>query len=107
MPTYEYECQSCGKVFEVFQSIKDAPITTCECGEKKNVKRLISSGAGILFKGSGFYETDYRSSDYKAKAKAEKDSSSPSTSSKSETGKGDSKTETSSKTTSDTKSKVA
>ena len=63
MPTYEYECQKCGHRFEEFQSMKDAPLTKCpQC--KGRVKRLIGAGAGILFKGSGFYATDYRSSSY-------------------------------------------
>lgn len=71
MPTYEYECRGCGKTFEFFQSISEAPKTTCPaCGEK-SLSRLIGAGAGFLFKGSGFYITDYRSADYKAKAKAE------------------------------------
>lgn len=60
MPTYEYACRSCDEVFEVFQSMRDAPLTTCpKCG-KEGVKRLIGRGAGIIFKGSGFYETDYK-----------------------------------------------
>jgi putative FmdB family regulatory protein len=59
MPTYDYECTNCGYVFEVFQGITDRPLEKCpKC--KKNLKRLISSGAGIIFKGSGFYATDYR-----------------------------------------------
>lgn len=60
MPTYEYSCQKCGKTFEVFQSMKDAPLKTCTCGQKGKVKRLPGGGAGIIFKGSGFYENDYR-----------------------------------------------
>jgi len=59
MPTYDYECSHCGHVFEVFQKITDASLDKCpKCGKK--VKRLISSGSGIIFKGSGFYETDYK-----------------------------------------------
>ena len=59
MPTYEYECKDCHHDFEVFQSMSAKPIRKCpECGGK--VKRLIGSGAGIIFKGSGFYETDYK-----------------------------------------------
>lgn len=59
MPTYEYECTHCGYSFELFQKITDKHIKTCpKC--KKTVKRLIGSGAGIIFKGSGFYATDYR-----------------------------------------------
>lgn len=60
MPTYEYSCQTCGKTFEVFQSMKDAPLSACTCGQKGKVKRLPGRGAGIIFKGSGFYETDYK-----------------------------------------------
>lgn len=75
MPTYEYECAKCGKTFDVFQSMKDAPLKTCpdkKC--KGKVKRLLGTGAGLIFKGSGFYITDYRSEGYKQAAK--KDSSS-------------------------------
>jgi putative FmdB family regulatory protein len=75
MPTYEYECQKCKKVFEVFQKITDKPISICpdkKC--KGKVKRLISAGAGFIFKGSGFYATDYRSQGYKKKEKEEKPS---------------------------------
>lgn len=80
MPTYEYECAKCGKTFEVFQSMKDDPLKTCpdkKC--KGKVKRLIGTGAGLIFKGSGFYITDYRSEGYKQAAK--KDTSTSSTSS--------------------------
>lgn len=59
MPTYEYECTSCGYSFELFQRITDKPVENCPRCNKK-VKRLIGSGAGIIFKGSGFYATDYR-----------------------------------------------
>lgn len=76
MPTYEYQCNSCGHHFEEFQSIKAEPIQICpKC--KGSIRRLIGSGAGILFKGSGFYQTDYRSSSYQKKAEAEKKSSAP------------------------------
>jgi putative FmdB family regulatory protein len=57
MPTYEYECKKCSNVFERFQSISDEPVKTCpECGG--DVRRLINGGAGIIYKGSGFYSTD-------------------------------------------------
>lgn len=75
MPTYEYKCEKCGKRFEVFQSMKDEPLQRCEdpdCGG--DVSRIISGGGGLLFKGSGFYVTDYRSESYKKAAKAESDS---------------------------------
>jgi putative FmdB family regulatory protein len=71
MPTYDYQCESCGHRFEKFQSITAAPIRRCpDCG-KNRVKRLIGTGAGLIFKGSGFYITDYRDSGYKDKAKSE------------------------------------
>jgi len=72
MPTYEYQCEKCGMIFEEFQSISAPPLTKCnnaECGG--NVKKLFSPGAGFLFKGSGFYITDYRSDSYKNQAKAD------------------------------------
>ena len=70
MPTYEYECTKCSHQFEKFQSMKDEPLKRCPRCRCK-VKRLMGTGAGIIFKGSGFYQTDYRSSDYHEKAKKE------------------------------------
>lgn len=82
MPTYEYRCSACGHTFEKFQSITAEPIRQCpECGKKK-VNRLIGTGAGIIFKGSGFYITDYRSDGYKSAAKSESSSASKPTESK-------------------------
>jgi putative FmdB family regulatory protein len=76
MPTYEYQCSDCGHQFEEFQSITASPLRKCpECG-KLRLKRLIGIGAGVIFKGSGFYETDYRSDSYKKAAEAESKSSS-------------------------------
>ncbi len=77
MPTYDYECTRCERRFEEFQSITAKPFknikTDCaECGNKAPVRRLIGTGAAVLFKGSGFYETDYRSDSYKKDAKADK-----------------------------------
>jgi len=97
MPTYEYQCKECGKVFDLFQSIteparrrlKKADPKPCDCNA--SVKRLIGTGGGIIFKGSGFYQTDYRSDSYKKAQKAEKDSSS--TKSDSDSTKKDTKTE--------------
>ncbi len=67
MPTYDYLCSKCGHQFEAFQSMKDAPLVKCpKCG-RKSLKRLLGGGAGLIFKGSGFYETDYK----KASAKKE------------------------------------
>jgi putative FmdB family regulatory protein len=85
MPTYEYVCEKCNHVFELSQPITAAPLTVCpkeHCGQRRwgkgAVKRAISGGAGLLFKGSGFYITDYRSESYKAAAKKEQASSAPS-----------------------------
>ena len=75
MPTYDYECQACGRAFEKFQSITARPIRKCPfCGRLK-VKRLIGAGAGIIFRGSGFYQTDYRSESYRKAAEKEKNAS--------------------------------
>lgn len=72
MPTYEYKCVKCGYIFEKFQNITESPYKKCpSC--KGPVKRLISGGAGIIFKGNGFHATDYRSRGYKEAAKKEKD----------------------------------
>ncbi len=78
MPTYEYACAKCGHKFDHFQSMKDKPLSVCpkeKCKLKKwgkgRVKKLMSTGAGLIFKGSGFYITDYRSENYKAGAKKE------------------------------------
>ena len=72
MPTYEYICNKCQHEFEHFQSMKARPIRKCpKCG-KLSVQRLIGAGAGIIFKGSGFYQTDYRSEGYKKAAESEK-----------------------------------
>ena len=85
MPTYDYVCQKCEKQFEVFQSMNDKPLTKCpEKGCRGKVKRLLGTGAGLIFRGSGFYITDYRSDSYKSAAKA--DSSSASASSASSSG---------------------
>jgi putative FmdB family regulatory protein len=71
MPTYEYECEACEKRHEEFQSISAPPLKKCpHCGKKK-LKRIIGTGAGFIFKGSGFYTTDYRSKEYQEKAKGE------------------------------------
>mgnify|MGYP005852459361 CR=1 FL=1 len=60
MPTYIYHCTSCEKDYEVVQRMSDAPLTTCSCGESGKIQRQLSAGAGVIFKGSGFYETDYK-----------------------------------------------
>lgn len=71
MPTYDYECQSCGHTFEVFQGINDPVLQKCPECQKKKLQRLFGTGAAIVFKGSGFYQTDYRSDSYKKGAKAD------------------------------------
>lgn len=104
MPNYDYQCKTCGHEFEVFQSMKDDRLTDCPLDDcEGEVKRLLGTGAGIIFKGSGFYETDYRSDSYK-KAKSA-DSKEPSSSSS-----GDSKSSASSdskKSSSDSSAKTS
>lgn len=69
MPTYEYECGACGHRFEKYQSMTEKPVKNCpKCGKSK-AQRMISGGAGVIFKGSGFYQTDYRSQGYRESAK--------------------------------------
>jgi len=89
MPTYEYHCQKCDAQLEVQQSMSAAPLTMCpkdQCARKPwgrgRVKRGIGGGAGLIFKGSGFYITDYRSEGYKSAAKSDSDASKPKTESK-------------------------
>lgn len=84
MPTYEYVCSKCGHEFEKFQSIAEKPLTVCPkelCAKKKwgrgEVKKKISAGAGLIFKGSGFYITDYRSEKYKEAAKKDSAATKP------------------------------
>jgi len=69
MPTYDYVCQSCGKDYEVFQRMSEDPHTECNCEQKQPVKRKIGTGAGIIFKGGGFYETDFKEKSGKPAAK--------------------------------------
>ncbi|PYI97291.1 MAG: FmdB family transcriptional regulator [Verrucomicrobia bacterium] len=90
MPTYEYSCQKCGQNFEAFQSMRDEPFLECPkelCRLPKwghgKVKRLLGTGAGLIFKGSGFYTTDYRSDSYKEAAKKESPSKKPDSAEKS------------------------
>ena len=75
MPTYEYQCDACEHNFDEFQSMSEEPLKKCpECGRKK-LRRVYGAGAAILFKGSGFYQTDYRSESYKSAAKKESEQS--------------------------------
>ena len=76
MPTYEYDCKDCGDRVEFFQSMSEGPKRKCpSCGAPRGLKRRIGTGAGIIFRGSGFYITDYRSDSYKKQAKKEMESS--------------------------------
>lgn len=86
MPTYQYQCSACKHAFEELQSMKDDALTKCPKCKKKKLERLLGTGAGLLFKGSGFYITDYRSESYKSAAKAESGSSSKSEGSSSSSG---------------------
>ena len=82
MPTYDYECDDCGHTFELFQSINDGVRRKCpDCGKLK-LRRLFGTGAAIVFKGSGFYQTDYRSDSYRAGAEKEKKATGKKTESK-------------------------
>jgi putative FmdB family regulatory protein len=93
MPTYEYRCKECGHEFELFQSMSEAVKRKCpKCG-KNALERLIGTGAAVLFKGGGFYETDYRSESYKKAAKAEAGGANPAPSDKPAADKPDKKTE--------------
>ncbi|MBK1834549.1 FmdB family zinc ribbon protein [Roseibacillus ishigakijimensis] len=85
MPNYDYRCQTCGHTFEVFQKMSDDKLTDCPLDECDGaVKRLLGTGGGIIFKGGGFYETDYRSKSYTEGAKKEKAASAPKKESKSD-----------------------
>jgi putative FmdB family regulatory protein len=104
MPTYDYSCAKCGKTFELFQSIKAPHLKTCPkdaCRQKNwgkgKVKRLLGTGAGIIFKGGGFYETDYRSDSYKAGEKKAKDAAKKAKEKKSDSKKSEAKKKSDSK----------
>lgn len=89
MPTYDYRCDACGHTFEAFQSMSESAKRKCpECGKLKLV-RLIGAGGGILFKGSGFYQTDYRSESYQKGQQAESKSSESKSSEKKKPSKSD------------------
>lgn len=82
MPTYEYVCTKCGHELEAFQSMKDAPLTKCPACKKPGLKRKIGGGAGLIFKGTGFYITDYKKPGAKKEAAAEKAASTKTSDSK-------------------------
>ena len=106
MPTYDYICDACEHAWELFQKITDDPVKKCpECKKKKAVRQF-GTGAAIMFKGSGFYETDYRSDSYKKSAKADKSAKSDSSDKKSDSSKsGSSAKSDSSSSSSDSSSK--
>jgi putative FmdB family regulatory protein len=103
MPTYDYHCDACGHDFELFQSIKDPVKRTCPECKKQKLRRLFGTGAAVVFKGSGFYQTDYRSDSYKKAAEKEKPAADKSADSKKSESKSESKGE--SKQESKTRSK--
>ncbi len=82
MPTYDYRCNACSHEFELFQSMKDKPKKVCPACGKSALERLIGTGAAIVFKGSGFYQTDYRSESYRKAAEAEAKPATPAASEK-------------------------
>ncbi|MFM7974186.1 MAG: FmdB family zinc ribbon protein [Pirellula sp.] len=99
MPTYDYECDACGHRFELFQSISADPEKKCPECKKLKLRRLIGTGAAVVFKGSGFYQTDYRSDSYKKSAAADSSSTSSSSSSNDSSSASGSKQSTSDKST--------
>lgn len=98
MPTYDYECDACGHKFEHYQGINDEVLKKCPECKKNKLRRLIGMGAAVVFKGSGFYQTDYRSDSYKKAAAAEKPASGDS-------GKSETKSETKSESKAESKPK--
>ena len=100
MPTYDYICDDCGHEFEAFEPITSKPQTDCPTCKVPKLRRKIGPGAAILFKGSGFYQTDYRSESYKKAAKAEKSSTDTSGGTKGESGSSGSSSSTATASTS-------
>ncbi len=104
MPTYDYECRACGEKLEIFHSMTEAARKKCpKCGKSK-LERLIGAGGGLIFKGSGFYITDYRSSEYQAKAKADSGGGTDAKSSSAPDSKSDAKSDSKSGAKPETKS---
>jgi putative FmdB family regulatory protein len=94
MPTYDYECSACDHKFELYQSITSDPEKKCPKCKKLKLRRLIGTGAAVVFKGSGFYQTDYRSDSYKKSAEAESKTTSSETKSETSATKDSSKSDT-------------
>ena len=103
MPTYEYKCDACGHAFEKFQTMTAAPVRKCPVCGKAKVRKLISAGGGMIFKGSGFYITDYRSEGYQTAAKADQ---APAASGEKTDVKAETKSETKSEAKAETKSEA-
>ena len=82
MPTYEYHCDGCEHHFDEFQSMTEEPLKKCPKCRKSKLRRIFGTGAAVIFKGAGFYQTDYRSESYKAAAKAEQEAAKPATTDK-------------------------
>jgi putative FmdB family regulatory protein len=106
MPTYEYRCEACGHQFDEFQSFKDEPLSLCPKCHQESLRRLFGTGAAILFKGSGFYETDYRSDSYKQAAKADAEAGKGTAGKAQSNGKSESNGAAASTTKSETKSET-
>ena len=105
MPTYDYVCDACEHKFELVQSMKDDPIRKCPQCKKLKLRRLFGTGAAVVFKGSGFYQTDYRSESYKKQAAADKPVESSSSSSSDSSGSSSSSSSSSSGGKSESKGK--
>lgn len=106
MPTYDYTCNACNHSFELYQHITEKPIKKCPSCGKPKAQRIIGTGSAIIFKGSGFYQTDYRSEEYKTKAKKESEEAKPETKTEAKAEvKTEAKTETKKESKAETKTK--
>jgi len=105
MPTYDYQCQACGHTWELFQSMNDDPVKSCPKCKKRKAKRLLGVGAGLIFKGTGFYETDYKSKSGSEKKESSGDSGSSDSSKSSDSGGSSEKSSSSSSDSSSSKKK--
>ena len=105
MPTYDYQCQACGHTWELFQSMNDDPVKSCPKCKKRKAKRLLGVGAGLIFKGTGFYETDYKSKSGSEIKESSGDSGSSDSSKSSDSGGSSEKSSSSSSDSSSSKKK--
>jgi len=101
MPTYDYQCQACGHTWELFQSMNDKPVKSCPKCKKRKAKRLLGMGAGLIFKGTGFYETDYKNTGGGEKKESSGDSQSSDSSKSSDTSDSSKSSEKSTSSSSD------